>query len=405
MGPSTAPTFHVNHGDRTWAVHPKRNEEAKKIDVNQDNHLDDAEIRDYLTVNGDLRDPSLAPEADNEKVLADYRAHLQGQLSPERFTYQTHEQIAQEMADLAEKFPNLATRVSLGKTHEGRDIWALKVTKDASSDDTRDRPAVVVTGAHHAREWATPLVPMNMAREALEAYDSDPSVKNRVDNGELWFIPVVNPDGYEFSRNENSFWRKNRRPITETPCGPVRGDVRGVDLNRNYYDGNPDNHWVWRPIGDDPCSYRDDGRATSDDPRKDTYRGPEGASEVEIQKLLELQLGRGNVKGILDYHSYGGMILYPWGHTRDKVDNVETYLEIGTKMNDALGGQKYRLMQSSSLYPTSGGSHDVHQMHDILSITMEIGDSFHPRESQLPDLVERNTKAGNVFIDEVLARA
>ncbi|MCA9792927.1 MAG: hypothetical protein KC910_14065, partial [Candidatus Eremiobacteraeota bacterium] len=301
-----------------------------------------------------------------------------------------------------QQYPNLAKRVSLGQTHEGREIWALKVTNDVASDSTA-KPAVVVTGCHHAREWATTEVPMSIAREVLSEYSSSEAGKNRLDNNEIWFVPVVNPDGYTYSREQDSWWRKNRRPIEETPCGPTTGNPVGVDLNRNYADDNPEHATIYRPAGDDPCSYNDDGRATSDNPFRDTYRGPSGASEIEIQKLLELELNHGNVKGVLDYHSYGGMILYPWGHQNKEVDNVDAYRAVGTKMNDALGDTRYRLMQSIGLYPTSGGSHDIHQANGIFSITMEIGDSFHPSEQELGPIVERTTRAGKVFVDEVFA--
>jgi hypothetical protein len=317
--------------------------------------------------------------------------------------YHSYEEISAELTRLAEKYPDKAEKVSLGKTHEGRDIWALRVSSDVKSEATANKPAIVITGLHHAREWATSEVPTNVARTTLESSDTDAKAKNRLDQAELWFVPVVNPDGYEYSRNEDSWWRKNRRPITETPCGPVKGDVRGVDINRNYSDNNPAHAHIWRPPGDNQCSYRDDGRATSDDPRKDTYRGPSGASEAEVQSMLELELGRKNVKAVLDFHSYGGMLLYPWGGTRDKVENVETYKRIGNAMNDAIGDERYRVMQSVELYPTSGGSHDVHHVNGKFSITAEIGDSFHPGASELPIVVEQGTRIGTTFIDQVLA--
>lgn len=396
--------FQLTQSGKPFSVHTKRAEEAAEIDTNRDNLLSDKEILDHMEKNEHIGEVGIAPYVDVKRAVSEFKDHLQGKMPESIDSYRSYEQMSTRLDELTEQYPNLAKKVSLGKTHEGRDIWALKISKDVNSESTKEKPAVVVTGAHHAREWATTLVPVSIAEETLANYETDPAAKNRVDKGELWFVPMVNPDGYEFSRTENSYWRKNRRPITETPCGPVSGDVRGVDLNRNYADNNPDHATIWRPEGDDQCSFRDDGRATSDNPRQDTYRGPSGASEVEVQSLLNLELGRGNVKGVLDFHSYGGMILYPWGHSTGEVDNVDTYKEIGGKMNDALGDKRYRLFQSVGLYPTTGGSHDIHHANGIFSITMEIGNSFHPRESELDPIVSRNTRAGSVFIDEVLAR-
>lgn len=404
MGPIANFTpFQITQGEKQFSVSSKRAVEAKAIDRDENLQIDDAEIVDFLQQNGDLPDPSLGKKVNVDKVVSDYKAHLRGELSPHKHAYHTYEQISAELTALAEKYPDKAEKVSLGKTHEGREIWALRVSSDIKSDATASKPGLVITGLHHAREWATSEVPTNVARTTLENYGKDANATNRVDKAELWFVPVVNPDGFEYSRNEDAFWRKNRRPITETPCGPVKGDVRGVDINRNYADNNPAHAHIWRPAGDDQCSYRDDGRATSDDPRKDTYRGPSGASEVEVQSLLALELGHKNIKGVLDFHSYGGMLLYPWGGTRDKVENVETYRRIGTAMNDAIGDERYRLMQSVELYPTSGGSHDVHHANGKFSITAEIGDSFHPSASELPAIVEQGTRIGISFLDNVLA--
>ena len=404
MALSPAPSFTIASGDKSFQVHQKRAGDAAQIDVNKNNKLEDKEILDYLDKNGDLCGHAPGETHDHGRLLEDYKTHLQGKMPESLSSYQSYDQLSAQMDDLAKKYPDKALKVSLGKTHEGRDIWALKVSKNVTSDSTKERPAVVVTGVHHAREWATSKVPLTIATETLEGYNSDPAAKKRVDEGEMWFVPLVNPDGYEYSRSENSWWRKNRRPLEKNPCGEkIEREVYGVDLNRNYADGNPEHAHIYRSKGDSPCSTWDDGRATSDNPRKDTYRGPSGASEIEVQSMLNLELGRGNVKGVLDYHSYGGMILYPWGNTRGEVDNVDTYREVGTKMNEAIGDKEYRLMQSVSLYPTTGGSHDVHHANGLFSITMEIGNSFHPRESELPDIVGRATRAGKVFIDEVIA--
>lgn len=402
MALSPASTFTLTSGDQSFRVAQKRSKEAAAIDVNKNNVLEDKEIVDYLESKGDFCGHVPGENQDHSRLIAEYKQHLQGIMPESVNAYKSYDQLNAQMDALVEKYPDKAQKISLGKTYEGRDIWALKVSSDVNSEATKEKPAVVVTGVHHAREWATSLVPLSIAEETLDNYDKDPAAKNRVDKGELWFVPLVNPDGYEYSRTEDSWWRKNRSPQTETPCGkPIRGDVRGVDLNRNYDDGKPEHAEIYRSKNDSPCSTWDDGRATSDDPTDDTYRGPHGASEIEVQSMLNLELNRGNVKGVLDFHSYGGMILFPWGHKRAEVENVDTYKEVGNKMNHSVN-DSYRVMQSINLYPTTGGSHDVHQANGIFSITMEIGDSFHPRESELPEIVGGATGAGLTFIDSVL---
>ncbi|MCA9793845.1 MAG: hypothetical protein KC910_18675, partial [Candidatus Eremiobacteraeota bacterium] len=305
---------------REFQVHPERRAQAAKIDANHDAVLDDQEIMDYLIKTDALEDPTYHV-VDQEKVVKEFKSHLLKEVPENALNYHTYDEVAAELARLAETHPDIAQRVSLGTSHEGREIWALKISSGAASDDTRQKPGVVITGCHHAREWMSMEAPLFVAQQLVEGYASDPAMKDRVDKAEIWVVPLVNPDGYEYSRTQDNWWRKNRRPVSNTFCDnqhPQSG--MGVDLNRNYADDVPAHEWVYRPPGDTPCSTRDDFGRTSDDPDNDTYRGPFGASERETQAMLNLELGRGNIKGILDHHGYGQMILYPWGNTYDPVD-------------------------------------------------------------------------------------
>ena len=227
MALSPASSFSLQAGDQTFQVHQKRAGKAALIDANKDNKLEDKEILDYLDKNGDLCGHVPGEQHDHSQILADFKTHLQGKMPESISSYQSYEELSAQMDDLAKKYPDKAQKVSLGKTHEGRDIWALKVSKNVSSPSTQERAGVVITGVHHAREWATSKVPLTIATETLEGYNSDPAAKKRIDEGELWFVPLANPDGYEYSRNEDSWWRKNRRPLEKTPCGEkITRDLR-----------------------------------------------------------------------------------------------------------------------------------------------------------------------------------
>lgn len=378
-----------------------RLEEAAAIDKNEDNLIEDAEILEYLKESYVLAD---GRETDTDRLLKEFKAHLNKEIPAEAEQYHTYDEVAAELLALAEAHPNLCQRVSLGQSYEGREIWALKISKNVDSEDTSTRPGIVLTGCHHAREWMSMEAPLYVAHQLVEGYATDDNIKRRVDSAEIWVVPLVNPDGYEYSRTQDNWWRKNRRPATNVFCdtqNPTMG--MGVDLNRNYADGNAANGWIYRPADDAPCSTSDDHGATSDNPTSDTYRGPYGASELETQALLNLELNHPNIKGIIDHHGYGRMILYPWGNINDPVDNVETYRDIGNAMNDSLGDMRFRLMQSIELYPTSGGSHDIHHANGIISFTLEIGTSFQPDESQIRPIRERVGRANMTFIDKILA--
>ncbi|MCL5773361.1 MAG: M14 family metallopeptidase [Firmicutes bacterium] len=408
--------FRIKEDKGYKSVSPDRQDVADKIDANKDKVLTENEIKNYMRKIDVLKDPSIA-SVDDKQVYKDYKLYLQNKPLPQAKAYHTYEELTTELKGLEAKYPDKAKLISLGKTGEGNDIWALKISKDVNSD-TSSRPGVVYTGAHHAREWISMEEPLYIANHLLNDYATDPKAKNRVDNAEIWVVPLVNPDGYNYTRTDDSMWRKNRRPITDTGCpGNDEGNISegqtcpinktgkdtpiGVDLNRNYYDGNPDHFELYRPKGDKPCNTWDDFSATSDDPNDDTYRGPKGASEVEVQALQNLEFGRKNIKGIIDHHSYGKLILYPWGHTSQEVPDAKMYKDLGNGMAKAMSSP-YKVMQSSGLYPTSGSSEDVAYANKKISYTIEMASSFQPPESQI-DPLDKDVYAANMyFLDWII---
>jgi len=418
-------TYFFYSKNRKKAVDPALNQLAEKIDANGDGVISDQELKAYLSKDSVqilkyAPDPNLKSginlyQVDQERVITEYKQSLTGKPAVPQ-GYHSYEEINENLKSLAERYPDKAQLVSLGKTYEHRDIWALKIG-DSEGREASQKPGLVITGATHAREWPTPEITLNLANRLLEEYSSDPEMKNRVDNTEIWLVPVANPDGFVFTRTKYNMWRKNHRPIEQTACDllnqpqeppqkPSHSKVRqynllqgiGVDINRNYYDGNPEHFHLYRAPGDDPCSTKDDPWGTSDDPNSECYRGPAGASEAETKALTELELNTPNIKGVLDFHSYGGMILIPSGYTTEPVENLEEYLTIGHNMQKAMGG-RYRLMPSHDLYATYGNSNDMHHINGKIGMTMEVGSSFQPAGKQLQQTVEEVTKAALSFID------
>ncbi len=395
-------------GEKIKDVHESKLEIADTIDTSHNGVIEDKELRDFLTKQDILRDPAKC-SVDEEKIIGEYKDYLENKPLIQKEAYHTYNEVVDEMKALQAKYPDLCKMESLGKTVEGRDIWAMKVSKGAGGD-TASRPGILFTGLTHAREPMGMEVCNYLMKKTVESYESDPKIKNRVDNSEIWFVPVVNPDGLEYARTQNSYWRKNRNPLDgkgaaanfegniagmEKKNGPV-----GVDLNRNFDDGNQAHAELFRPKGDTPGSTYDDEGA-SDDPDDDTYRGKAGASEKETQSILNLDLGHKNIKGVIDFHSYGNMILYPWGHTYDHVENFDTYKEIGTRMNNAMGNS-FRLMQSAELYPTSGSSENVHHANKRLTFTIEIGRSFYPDAKEIEPTCKKLFESCNTFVDYVI---
>jgi hypothetical protein len=167
---------------------------------------------------------------------------------------------------------------SIGASYEGRPILAVKI---GPSDDSRGRPNVLFMGMHHAREWIATAVAMKLIRWLA---DSGAALTSTHD---IWVIPVENPDGYQYTFTTDRYWRKNRRPNANGSYG--------VDPNRNY-----------------PAFWGIDDVGSSSNPYAETYRGTAPGSEAETQAVMAFHAAHPPVLSI-SYHSYGGLVLYPWG--------------------------------------------------------------------------------------------
>jgi len=174
--------------------------------------------------------------------------------------------IRDELVATAAAHPRLTKLVNIGTSVNGQKIYALKVTRNARQLRDGRRPSVLYGGAQHAREWITPEMVRRLMHHYLDGYGSDRQLTRIVDTTELWFLPVSNPDGYDFTFTEgNRLWRKNLRD--NNGDGVITpGD--GVDLNRNFQ-----TKWGY------------DNEGSSPEPSSETYRGPSPASEPETKAL------------------------------------------------------------------------------------------------------------------------
>ncbi|KAA6222540.1 zinc carboxypeptidase [Streptomyces albofaciens JCM 4342] len=243
--------------------------------------------------------------------------------------------LMKEMIDTARFNRKLAKVVSIGKTVKGRDIMALKLTKDADTTEDGAKPAVLYLSNQHAREWITPEMTRRLMQYYLAGYGKDPRLTKILDTTELWFVLSANPDGYDytFESPQNRMWRKNLRD--NNGDGKITpGD--GVDLNRNF-------SYKW--------GYDNEG--SSPNPSSETYRGPAAASEPETKALdaFEKRIG---FRYAVNYHSAAELILYGvgWQVATPTPDDVLYRALAGTPEKPAIPG--YRPQVSSELYTTNG---------------------------------------------------
>ncbi len=300
---------------------------------------------------------------------------------PENFTlgscggFSTMEECYAHLDNMATLWPDLITvkqAVSSLTTDEGRTMYYVKISDNPN--DAEDEPQVLYTGMHHAREPIGMQHLLYYMYYLLENYDTNEEIRDLVNATEMYFIPIVNVDGYARNIQTNpsggGMWRKNRK---------VNGDgTFGVDLNRNYGYA-----WGFDDEGSSPYTW------------DETYRGPAAFSEKENQMTKEFCEAH-EFKVALNYHSYSNLLLYAWGWSGDLTPDEAVFNEYARQMttdNRYTYGPGY-----STIYPSNGGSDDwmygeQTTKEKILAYTPECGsynDGFWPSVSRIIPLCQEN---------------
>jgi hypothetical protein len=276
--------------------------------------------------------------------------------------------IRDQLRDIVARNPQIAKLVVLGRTHQGREILAVKLTVGAQGRRDGSRPAVLYASLQHAREWISGEVNLRTLKYFVNRWRAnDMEVRSLLANRELWFVVVANPDGYQYTFDVERLWRKNLRDNDND--GHITS-ADGVDPNRNF-----SNRW----------GYDDEG--SSPDPSDETYRGPAPASEPETQAMQGL-INRIKPKFMSNLHSVGEWILYPQGWqvgTLD-ADNPIYAALAGTDAHPAISG--FNPGQSAdTLYVTNGE-------------TTDYADTTAGTVAFTPELSDADSGGGFVFPDD-----
>jgi murein tripeptide amidase MpaA len=316
-------------------------------------------------------------------------------------------------------------RFPVATSHERRTIYGLRIHRRRRG--ARAPRAVLIVGGAHAREMVPPEAVLLFADSVCHAYvnGNDFSFGGKTYPGavavwlvealELFVVPLLNVDGRAWVETMDQGWRKNRRPHSSCP---------GVDLNRNY------NFLFASGIGtsSNPCNY-------------EVYRGPGAHSEPEVRGIRDLLDAHYNIRGVLDVHSFMGLILFPWGNDENQSSNPsmtftnpvwdgqrgirgdtykehivtrdwDWYTKTANRMRDRVkevAGRTYIAKQGFDLYPTSATLKDYpysrHRANTlrpkILSMTVEIGFQSDGRFRPTPEAVAQTVRnEGAVLIVE-----
>lgn len=295
--------------------------------------------------------------------------------------FHNYAELTQALQKLATDYPDNVEMKSIGKSLEGREMWALRITQDVKSH-LGDRPAIIFMGGHHAREHVSIEMPYLLAEHLLsKAAAHDPIIEKYLSTREIHIIPSVNPDGSEYDIASGSYqmWRKNRRTNAN--------GTRGVDLNRNY-------GYKWGTGG------------SSTDGSSDVYMGPAPFSEPETQAIKKYVEETKNINILLSFHTFSELILYPWGHTHSKItepNDLKVHETMARKMATWNG---YTPEQSSDLYIASGDTTDwSYGTLKIISFTFELDPKsmfqggFYPGQSVIPTVFNKNLQPCLYLID------
>ncbi|MDQ3953169.1 MAG: M14 family metallopeptidase [Actinomycetota bacterium] len=326
---------------------------------------------DYEVVVEDVvaRDRALEAASDDVRVE---------QPGPDRTDYRHLADYNAEMQELADKNKSFVKLLEMKRPSlEGRTVYGLEMAANVKSRDD-GRPIFYLDALHHAREWPASEFTMIYAHYLAEKFGKDPVVTRLLKNARIIIVPIVNVDGFDYSRESvtsahptvasgtsplaagngfEGYWRKNRRSLTgvTVPAAQKNPDAYGVDPNRNY-------SYLWG----------DNQGGSSGSQIDQTYRGAAPFSEPETQNVRDIVLGR-NVTGVITNHTYQSTVLRAGGGDAPEDAMLEA---LGQKMADALG---YR-NNGSVGYPTTGTTDDwAYAVMGAVGFTIEHGtQGFHP---------------------------
>ena len=325
-------------------------------------------------------------------------------------TYRTLADYEADMRALAEQHPDRARLIELPhRTLEGRTVFGLEIARDVARQD--GRPVFYNDGCHHAREWPAAEVPIMWAYDLLENDGVDPRITAIMTHVRNVVVPVVNVDGFEYSRShpmtavengttntaintpfgiltQGSYWRKNKRSLLMSGFGvsvgrlnvvdaqkPGDADAYGVDPNRNY-------SYAWG----------DDQGGTSSSLESGIYRGEKPLSEAETSNVADL-LKSMHATAMITHHTSGNLVLWAWGDTREDAPDNPLLEGFGRAMAAYNG---YTPQKSIDLYVTTGTCSDyAYGVTGSIGYTFEhAGSTFHPPyPSTVPAMYAKNREA------------
>ncbi|MCK4358247.1 MAG: carboxypeptidase regulatory-like domain-containing protein [Candidatus Cloacimonetes bacterium] len=319
------------------------------------------------------------------------------------FGYRSYDDMVAELDTLVINHPDILQIFDIGDTRGKEyfgggnnnyidyqhDIWCVKLSDNVVINE--DEPNICFDGEHHAREPISMEMVMLILNYLVDNYETNPDVTFWVDNAQIWFVPLINPNGHKIVIDQTDlWWRKNicdNDGNGQITWGDGWNYPDGVDPNRNY---GPE-YWF--------------GGAGTSGPSGQTYCGPFPFSEPETSALRNLLQSYKFVTA-MSYHSYSELIMWPLGFNMSCVAPDEDALsDLGIEMAltvPSIYGGYYTPQQTNELYTCSGTTTDFgYGVERIFYFITELGVEFIPPASTMEMIINDNLSAALILIDRV----
>ena len=302
---------------------------------------------------------------------------------PADSNYHDYAEMVAELQQAAVDHPAIFSLFSIGTSYEGRTIWAGKISDSVAVDE--DEPEILFTHHQHAREHLTVEMALYTLGILTNEYGTNQQITDVVNSREIWMVFDMNPDGGEYDIATGTYrsWRKNRQPNAGS-------QYVGTDLNRNW-------GYRWG------CCGGSSGTTSSE-----TYRGASAFSAPETQVVRDFVNsrvvgGKQQITVAIDFHTYGELVLWPYGYTYTDVpaDMTQDDHDVLVTMGQAMAATNgYTPEQASDLYITDGTINDwLYGVYRIMNYTFEMypvtsgQGGFYPPDEVIPAQTSRNRAA------------
>ena len=320
---------------------------------------------------------------------------------------------------LALEHSALVSIESIGKSHEGRDIWVLTLT-NAATGPAAEKPAFWVDGNIHSTEVAASAAALHFVHTLVMQYGHDAEVTRALDTRAFYVCPRINPDGAEWALADRPKWvRSSTRPYPldeQEPEGLVVEDIDGDGRILQMRIPDPNGLWKSHPqeprlmVRRDPTETGGSYYRIMPEGRYDGYdgytlrikrpvqsldlnrnfpaswrqefeqqgAGPYPTSEPEIRAVVDFVVRHPNITGGTSFHTWAGVLLRPFEHQPDDEMDAEDlwfYQRAGCKGTELTGYPAISVFHEFRYHPKAviGGTFDwIYEHLGIFSWVVEI---------------------------------